>query len=633
MDKAPFNIVQYNLPMKQFQFSSRPGVKKIIIPLLVIFIAFGILAYFLAIRPFLQIKAKGTVLIASARELKTVFSQNNIDLLNSKMDDFTNKYNDFQKEAKTLYWMSFIPYVSDLKNGVDAGEYLVKASNEAIEAITPYADLIGFKKGTTSFVERSAEDRLQTAILTLDKVLQKVDAISEDIRQAEMRLEKIDPKRYPEKVGSTFVRGRIKNAKEQFSGLSKLFVDAKPLVKRLPEIFGNEEEKTYLVLFQNDKELRATGGFLTAYTVFKVRSGKIKVERSKDIYTLDNSIGIHPAAPKEILTYHKEVDRFYIRDSNLSPDLPSSIKLFDSLYENSGEKVKYDGIVTLDTKILVDMLTIFGDTETRGIRFSASIDKRCDCPQVIYKLLDEIDRPVGYIKEDRKGILGDLMYELFYKAIGFSPSKYWGTLVQEMLQNLQEKHILVYFVDSDLQSSIEKLNFAGRIRETKGDYLHISNVNFAGAKANLFTSQAISSKTQTNAGKISREVKVEFRNPYPHSDCNLERGGLCLNATLRNWIRLYVPKGSKLISFDGSKKKVQTYDDLDKTVFEGYLEITPKGKAEVVVKYTLPNTVDTKDYSLLVQKQPGTYEDKLKVEVDGKSIYDGALDIDKEIKL
>lgn len=619
--------------MKQFQFSTRPKIKKIILPLLAFFTLFGIFAYFFAVRPLLQIKAKGTILIASARELKSTFSQNNIDLLNSRLDDFTKKYGDFKKEAQSVYWVSFVPYVSDFKNGVEAGDYLVKASNEAIKAVSPYADLIGFKKGTTSFVEKSAEDRLQTAILTLDKVLEKVDVISEDIRQAEMRMETIDSKRYPEKIGKTFVRGRIENAKEQFSGLAKLFVDAKPLVKRLPEIFGKDEEKTYLVIFQNDKELRATGGFLTAYTVFKVRSGKIKIERSKDIYTLDNSIGIHPVAPKEILTYHKGVERFYIRDSNLSPDFPTSIKLFDSLYQKSGERVEYDGIVALDTKILVDMLTIFGDTEARGIRFSSTIDKRCDCPQVIYKLLDEIDRPVGYIKEDRKGILGNLMYELFYKAIGFSPSKYWGTLVQEMLQNLQEKHILVYFADSDLQSSIEKLQFAGRIREYKGDYLHISNVNFAGAKANLFTNQSIVSKTQTNEGKITREVRAEFRNPYPHSDCNLERGGLCLNATLRDWIRFYVPKGSELISFEGSKKKTQTYEDLGKTVFEGYLEVTPLGKAEVIVKYTLPNTVDSKSYSILVQKQPGTYEDKLKIEVDGRSVYDGVLDIDKEIKV
>ena len=510
----------------------------------------------------------------------------------------------------------------------------MQAGQESIKAITPYADLIGFKKGQTSFVEKSAEERLQTAILTLDKVLTKVDSISEDIKQAEERIEKINPKRYPRKIGSLQVRNRIENVRKQFTGLASLFVDAKPLVKKLPEIFGSDKEKIYLVLFQNDKELRATGGFLTAYAVFKVKSGKMTVQRSKDIYTLDDSISVHPEAPAEILTYHKGVTRFYIRDSNLSPDFPASVELFNSLYKNSGERVNYDGIIALDTKVLVDMLTIFGDTEARGTRFSAKEDKRCDCPQVIYTLLNEIDRPVGFIKEDRKGILGDLMYALFYKAIGFSPSKYWGTLMQEMFKDLQEKHIILYFVDSDLQKSTEKLNFAGKIRDYNGDYLHVNNVNFAGAKANLFTSQSISSKTKLNDnGKITREVVVEFRNPYPHSDCSLERGGLCLNATLRNWIRFYVPKGSELISFAGSKKKVQTYDDLEKTVFEGYLEITPEGKAQVIVKYALPDNVNSKDYKLLIQKQPGTYEDKLKVEVDNKNLYTGVLDVDKEIQV
>src|SRR3989344_5416267 len=619
--------------MKQFNFAPRKRKKKVsgFFGVLVLISVSIVLYSYLTYR---NISAKGKVLIASAKELKNSFSKNDIDLLNKDLGKFAKEYDDFEKSARSVYWASFIPYISDFKNAVEAGDYMVKAGQESVKAITPYADLLGFKKGESSFVEKTAEDRLQTAILTLDKMLAKVDPISEDIKQAELRIEKIDPGRYPKKLGKTIVRERIDNIKEQFTGMASLFVEAKPLVKNLPEIFGSDNEKTYLLLFQNDKELRATGGFLTAYAVFKIKNGKMTVQRSKDIYTLDDSISNHPQAPEEILTYHKNVSRFYIRDSNLSPDLPSSIDLFNSLYKNSGEKVNYDGIITIDTNVLVDMLTIFGDTEARGFRFSAEKDKRCDCPQVIYTLLNEIDRPVGFIKEDRKGILGDLMYELFYKAIGFSPSKYWGTLIQEMFKNLQERHVQLYFVDSNLQKSVEKLNFAGKLQEYDGDYLHVNNVNFAGAKANLFASQSISSKTKLNDnGKITREVVVEFRNPYPHSDCNLERGGLCLNATLRNWIRVYVPKGSELVSFDGSKKKVQTYDELGKTVFEGYLEITPEGKAHVVVKYSLPDSVNGKDYKLLIQKQPGTYEDKLKVDVDGKNLYSGVLDVDREIKM
>lgn len=587
-----------------------------------------VLGYFFIFRPIVDIKAKANIVLASAKEMKSVLEKNNIELLKTKMDDFSNKYENLEKAARPIYWASFIPYVADLKNGLTAGSYLVKAGKETITTIEPYADLIGFKKGEKSFYEKSAEERLQTAVLTLDKMVQKVDPIADDLNMAGKSIAKINPNRYPKKIGKTIVRDRITNIKEQFEGMTDLFVNAKPLIKKLPEILGSKEEKTYLILYQNDKERRADGGFLTFYAVFKIRNGKMTIFRSDDIYSLDNSISNHPAAPFEIATYHKGVSKFFIRDSNLSPDFVQSVKLFESLYQKSGAKVPYDGIVAMDSKILVDMLTIFGDVNVNGINFSAKIDKRCNCPEAIYTLFDLVDRPVGYVKENRKGILGDLMYRLFYNAIGFSPSQYWGTLMQTMFKNLDEKHILVYFNDKDTEKSLEQLNYAGRIREYDGDYLHINNVNFAGAKSNMFVSEAIDSKTNGSR----REVTINFKNPYPGSDCNLERGGLCLNATLRNWIRFYVPQGSNLISFKGSTKKTRTYDELGKTVFEGFLEIVPKGQASVIVEYTLPSNVDIKNYSIMVQKQPGVEEQKLKVTNNNRSLFDGVLRTDKIIK-
>lgn len=604
--------------------------KKILIIAIIFLILFG---YFFIFRPVVAIQAKSKVLMASANELKTAFKQNNIDLVKTKFQDFSAKYKDFGKSASGLYWASFIPYVSDFKNGVEAGNYLIEAGKDSIDAIYPYADLIGFKKGEVSFSERPAEDRLQTAVMTLDKVLTKIDVISENMDKAEKLISKIDPNRYPEKIGNTEVKGKISNLKEQFVGMSSLFVNAKPLLKKIPVIFGKDKTKTYLILFQNENEQRATGGFLTAYAVFNIKNGKITIERSEDIYSLDNSIAIHPNAPDKILAYHKGVSQFYIRDSNLSPDFVESLKIFDSLYQKSSSKVKYDGVIALDTKVLVDMLTIFGDTEADGIVFSSKIDKRCDCAQVIYQLFDMVDRPVGYVKSNRKGVLGDLMYALFYKAIGFSPSKYWGTLAQTMFKNMDEKHILLNFNEQDIQDSIEKLNYAGRIRDYSGDYLHVNNVNFAGAKSNLFITQTITSKTKFgSSGQIEREVNLEFRNPYPHSDCNLERGGLCLNATLRDWVRIYVPKGSKLVSFQGSEKKVLTYDDLGKTVFEGFLQVFPLGMSNVIVKYTLPSSIEQKNYKVMIQKQPGIQKDKLKVEIDGSKVFNGLFDKDKEFK-
>jgi len=597
-------------------------IKKLIF--LLILLVFG---YFFLYRPVVEVKVKGKELLTEAKNLKNIFAKNDIDLLQKELDDFSNQYQDFKKSAKKLFWTSFIPYGADFKNGVLAGEYLIKAAKTTVKTIAPYADLIGFKKGGTAFVNLSAEERLHTAILTLDKMLEKIDPINSDIQTAKNYLDKINPSYYPKKY-----KQQIELIKNQFDGLSSLFLDAKPLVKKLPEIFGKDKEKTYLVLFQNDKERRATGGFLTFYAIFKVKDGKLRIDESDDIYSLDASIS-HPKAPESILTYHKGVYQFYLRDSNLSPDVPTSVSLFNSLYEKSSKKKDYDGIIFIDTKILIDLLKIFGDTKVSGINFSAKIDPRCDCPQAIYTLFDIVDRPTPYLRENRKGILGELMYTLFYKALGFSPSKYWGTLAQTMFDNLKQKHIILYLNDPALQKVVEKINFAGKIVDFQGDYLHINNVNFAGAKSNMFVSETITSLTKFEKEKIKREVAVEFRNPYPHSDCNLERGGLCLNATLRNWIRVYVPKGSTLINFSGSEKKVRIYEELGKTVFEGFLQIYPQGKAKISIAYYLPKNIKKEDYQLLIQKQPGTENQKLTVKINGKGEYDGFFDTDKEFKL
>ncbi len=606
--------------------------KGVLIGVVAFLIALGAAAFFLIYMPVMKIKASGMEVKKQAEMLNADIKSNDIDLIKKRIGELSQKYTIFENDSKAVYWATFIPYVHDYKSGVEAGRYMIKAGDEAIEAIYPYADLIGLKKGEQNFYEKTAAERLQTAVLTLDKMLSRIDVVAKDIEEAEKRIESIDANRYPTKIGSYEVRSNVQEVKNQFQGMATLFVDAKPFLKQLPSILGAEEEKNYLILFQNTAERRATGGFYTFFAVFNINKGQISIKDSSDIYDLDNSISSHPKAPEKILEYHKGVTQFYIRDSNLSPDFVESVKLFDSLYQKAGRKVNYDGIITMDSKVLVDMLRIFGDTQVQGINFSAETDPRCDCPEVIYTLFDIVDRPVNYVKIDRKRVLGNLMLELFYKAIGFSPSKYWGQLAQTMFTNLDEKHMLLYFTDKDSQAAAEKLNYAGRIREYDGDYLHINNVNFAGAKSNMFIDETITSETTFENGKGKRTVTIKFKNPYEHSDCNLERGGLCLNATLRNWIRFYVPEGSELVDFKGSQTKVQTYDELGKTVFEGFMTVNPKGQATVTVEYTLPSSITEKDYKLLIQKQAGVEDQTLEVKVDGKTKLEGPFNTDKEIQ-
>src|SRR3990167_7934180 len=449
-----YNSQPMLLRQKRKPNSRRKKIKKIIAVLLFFMVIFVISGYFLIYLPAKEIQVKVNKLMVSGREVKAALSSNDLDLVNSKLLIVNRDFEDLKKSSKRIYWLTYIPvfgsYVNDYRAGIEAGDEMLQAASITIKSIEPYADLIGFKKGE-SFINKPAEDRLATAVLTLDKIVADVDVIAAHINKARNKIDTIDPNRYPEEIAGKPLRSRLVSLKDQFDGLASLFVDAKPLIKKLPEIMGVDREKTYIVLFMNDKELRPTGGFLTAYAIFRINQGKFRVERSEDIYALDNSIPVHPVAPKEILYFHKGVNKFYIRDSNISPDYIESIKLFEELFAKSSRKIAYDGIIAVDTYVLVDALKTLGDTEARGTRFSATIDERCDCPQVIYKLLDEIDRPVNYIKADRKGILGDLLLGLTQKALGFSPSQYWGKLAQDGIKHLQEKHILVYLKDNTMQ--------------------------------------------------------------------------------------------------------------------------------------------------------------------------------------
>jgi hypothetical protein len=138
------------------------------------------------------------------------------------------------------------------------------------------------------------------------------------------------------------------------------------------------------------------------------------------------------------------------------------------------------------------------------------------------------------------------------------------------------------------------------------------------------------------SGNITKTLTITYKNPAPPSNCNLEAGQLCLNGILRNWIRVYVPKGSVLVEFIGSEKETATYEELDKTVFEGFLTVKPQGSTEIRIKYKLPFKSDSvSPYKLLIQKQPGTDANEMILLKNGREFEKFNLlnDFEKTLKL
>ncbi len=488
-----------------------------------------------------------------------------------------------------------------------AGEYGFTAINQALDSLAPYADILGFTGAQTEQVAQSAEDRIIFLATTAEKLAPEIEKIATSLQAANHQISQINERHYPHSLFGKSVRPVILQLKNTFNQTTQSLSQFRPVLKLLPDLLGNPEPRRYLLLFQNDAELRPTGGFLTAYATMTVTKGKIEAGISQDIYTLDAKFDKKVPAPDPIRKYLPLVYYWNLRDMNLSPDFKVSMDTFTRYYRQVPGAPAVDAIIALDTQVPVRLLQVLGPVGVPGYggKFSAEPEEKYGIPQVIYALENIITRPTYEIREGRKAILGPLMHSLLANMLN-SPKSKWPEFFNIFTDSIREKHLLMYFFDDKKQKAVEALQAAGRIVDYDGDYLHLNDTNFAGAKSNLFVQPEVKQEISVNQdGSLHKKLTLTYRNPAPPSNCNLEAGELCLNGILRDWIRVYVPKDSQLISFKGSEVNATTSEDLGKTVFEGFFTIAPQSLKKLEIEYTTPPVIKDGQYRLLIQKQPG----------------------------
>ena len=629
-------------PKAKFRFKFKLPSKKVSWFLGGGFIFLLVFFFFFLFLPLWRIKGNIPQLTDNAKKITTAVQAQDLNQAVIGIEETNQSLAKINKDYNWLKWMKIIPYFGNFyRDGerlMKGGEHLLEAANVAIEGLQPYADILGLEgEEKKTMEEMTVEERLLVVLDTLDKLQPSLDKIGEKLELAKGEIDQINPSRYPKTLFGKKIRANVAILINTIDGVAEIALEAKPIMSYLKPLLGVPDEKRYLLLFQNDGELRPTGGFLTAYAIMSVKDGKITPLSSQDIYSLDARLGNRVEAPQPILDYHKNVFYWHLRDMNLSPDFAKSMETFWEYYKKAGGE-EVDGIVAIDTNVLVELLKSLGQIGVGGWgNFSAEIDERCDCPQVVYELERLISKPVGEVRVARKAVIGPLMHSILANAMG-SPRKKWPEFFNIALAAIQEKHLLFYFFDDELQQAMEALNAAGRIKEFEGDYFHLNDCNFAGAKSNMFIKQSVKQEIEIdNDGSIIKSVTIDYRNPAPPSNCNLEAGELCLNGLYRDWVRLYVPQGSELIEATGAEIETRVYEDLGKTVFETFYgdesPLRPEGRKQLTFKYKLPFKLEKgEEYKLLIQKQPGTYNPEYEI-IFGNQQEIFELTADRQLKL
>lgn len=536
-----------------------------------------------------------------------------------------------------LVWLRVIPilggYYGDIKALSRGGVEDLEALDKLFTELKVHEKELGFLG-----IPLAGQDRISQLLKVLDKSIPILPEINPHFKTAKESVEGIDENKYPEDFKGMKIQALVRTAKNFMVGTYLATSEHIDALKITPNALGIPP-KNYLLLFQNDKEIRPTGGFMTAYAFMKVDKGQLTTTVSDDIYRLDEHLlatclskicPLSPPAP--IVRYLPEVNgkprsAWSMRDSNISPDVPTAAKEFERMYLLLGQGFEFDGIIYIDSQVVEEMIEVTGPIEVFGTKYSSETDHRCNCPNVIYEL-ESYAEIAAKGEQDRKAILGVLMSQILAKAVGSDIEKL-PQLIETVTRLANHKHIMFNMNNGITQQALSKLNWTGEIRGASGtkgydgDYLHINDANFAGGKSNLYVEQTVTQEINIKNGKVTKKITIEYKNPEPF--------GVWLNGINRDYVRVYVPLGSKLVSNKGSDDPVNTIEDLNKTAFEAFIQVRPQNSRKLELEYEIPyNPRD--EYKIMIQKQPGAKDFRYTIKINGSTKEDFKLDRDKEFK-
>jgi len=567
------------------------------------------------------------------KSLVNAYKLQNFNSLRNETSATRNGLNLANFSLNFLFWMRIIPfaggYYSDIKGFVGAGAEELTAIDTILTNLAPNEVELGFDGH-----EKKGPDRTTQAVKILDKSIPFLGKVEGNLKKGADLVKNIDTNKYPEKFKGKDIKKNLEVAKNFILGASIAVSEGKDALKIAPQALGIPSAKNYFLLFQNDKEIRATGGFMTAFATLTINNGQVGSTTSDDIYRLDEKLlkvcltkvcPLTPPAP--IVKYLPEVSgkprtAWSMRDSNISPDIPTSAQQFEKMYQLLGEGLPFDGIIFIDTQAVEELIEVTGPIDVYGTRYSSEIDKRCNCPNVIYEL-ESYAEVAAKGEKDRKAVLGVLMQQILARSVGADVEKL-PQLIEAIARLTNHKHVIFFMHDSNSQKALSKLNWTGEIKNYDGDYLHINDSNFAGGKSNIYVEQTVIQEITTQKdGTIKKKISIEYKNPQGFNTW--------LNGINRDYVRFYVPKGSKLLSSKGSEDPVVISEDLGKTVFEAFIQVRPQNSRKLEVEYTIP--YDPKEeYKLMIQKQPGAKDFHYKIKLNGKNVADFKLEQDKEFK-
>ena len=395
-----------------------------------------------------------------------------------------------------------------------------------------------------------------------------------------------------------------------FLGEFRFMMTKAPSLTGFP--FGS---RTYIVLFQNNYELRPTGGFISTYGELTFSHGVYTGMQFHDVYgEIDDHDYIEPPLVLSVLLEDENYQGHTFRDANFDPDFTIAKEDIIEFYQLTNEGTEVDGVIAADFTFLETLVGMYEPLYVEGYELTEE-----NLFETLSTAVSDIDRHSEEALAERKNITSPIVQTVIKKTLIFP----WriSAMLDVLAEGFNEKHVIAAFNRNGLAKAFAARNWDGALPQSDaGDFLAINDANYGGMKSNRYITHDVQYELD-----ITDSVDL-LGNPVVNAavSVTLSHEGTWntpLSGPYTGYLRTLIPLGADVTlggNIDAEHASAEVLAEL--------VELQPGESVTYTYEYELPEYVWTNgEYNLHLHKQPGTLADNYSVVVrtpQGLSITD-----------
>src|SRR3989338_1331622 len=336
---------------------------------------------------------------------------------------------------------------------LDFGTHVASLGKSFSDALLAFEG-VGFDKilaGTEQLTDRllKAQEHLAAAALAGMQITQD--------------LKRMDVSVLPNEVAT-----EVAAVQQQLPMLTAAAYDTQQFTQVLKNILGADNPRKYVMIFQNNAEIRPTGGFIGSYARLDFYKGQIQQFYIDDVYNIDGQLKVNVVPPRPI---QKITGAWSFHDANWYFDFPSSALQLNLFYEATGHAT-LDGVIALTPSLLEKVLTLTGPIEVPEHQTTFTAANVIDILQ--FKVERDFDKEIN----QPKTVVADLASHILERLKTMDAAT-WGKLASIVLKSLAEKDVQFWFRDEAVQEFVNNQGWAGAVSPAPRDYIAVVNTNIA----------------------------------------------------------------------------------------------------------------------------------------------------------